>query len=139
MGRIISIASQKGGVGKTTIATHIAAGLAVRGMRVLLVDADPQGHATVSLGLQKEPGLYDLLVRDATFKSVLRFIPPKSYQIPNQAVNGQLFVLPSNVETRNIANSISDSFAVCSETQRRTSFICLRSSSVAPSTGIARS
>ncbi|MEP6986900.1 MAG: ParA family protein [Chloroflexota bacterium] len=110
--KIITLLNEKGGVGKTTVATHIAAGLAVRGMRVLLVDADPQGHATVSLGLQKEPGLYDLLVRDATFKSVLRFIPPKAYQIPNQAVNGQLFVLPSNVETRNIANSISDSFAV---------------------------
>lgn len=110
--KIITLLNEKGGVGKTTMATHIAAGLAVRGMRVLLVDADPQGHATVALGLQKEPGLYDLLVRDATFKSVLRFIPPKAYQIPGQAVNGQLFVLPSNVETRNIANSISDSFAV---------------------------
>lgn len=79
--KIITLLNEKGGVGKTTIATHIAAGLAVRGMRVLLVDADPQGHATVSLGLQKEPGLYDLLVRDATFKSVLRFIPPKAYHI----------------------------------------------------------
>jgi len=110
--KIITLLNEKGGVGKTTLATHIACGLAVRGMRVLLVDADPQGHATVALGLQKEPGLYDLLVRDAPFKSVLRFIPPKAYQIPGQAVNGQLFVLPSNVETRNIANSISDSFAV---------------------------
>jgi chromosome partitioning protein len=111
--KIITMLNEKGGVGKTTVATHIATGLAVRGMRVLLVDADPQGHATVALGLPKEPGLYDLLVRDASFKNVLRYIPPKVYQ-PNDATtgSGQLFLLPSNVETRNIANSISDSFAV---------------------------
>ncbi|MBZ0281011.1 MAG: ParA family protein [Anaerolineae bacterium] len=110
--KIITLLNEKGGVGKTTLATHIAAGLAVKGMRVVLVDADPQGHATVALGLQKEPGLYDLLVRDAPFKNVLRFIPPQNYQVPNQAVTGQLFVIGSNVETRNIANSISDSFSV---------------------------
>lgn len=110
--KIITLLNEKGGVGKTTLATHIAAGLAIRGLRVTLVDADPQGHATVALGLQKEPGLYDLLVRDAPFKSVLRFIPPKSYQVGEQPVKGQLYVLPSNVETRNIANSISDAFAV---------------------------
>jgi chromosome partitioning protein len=110
--KIITLLNEKGGVGKTTLATHIAAGLSVKGLRVVLVDADPQGHATVALGLQKEAGLYDLLVRDAAFKSVMRFIPPKSYQIGSQPVAGQLFVVPSNVETRNIANTISDSFAV---------------------------
>lgn len=110
--QIITMLNEKGGVGKTTLATHIAAGLAVRGQRVLLVDADPQGHASVALGLQKEPGLYDLLVREANFKTVLRYIPPKVYQVGEQPVQGQLFLLPSNVETRNIANSISDSFAV---------------------------
>src|SRR5262245_35860301 len=110
--KIITLLNEKGGVGKTTLATHIAAGLAVKGQRVVLVDADPQGHATVALGLQKEPGLYDLLVRDAPFKSVLRFIPPKAYQVGAQPPGGQLFVIPSNVESRNIANSISDSFAV---------------------------
>ena len=110
--KIITLLNEKGGVGKTTLATHIAAGLAVKGMRVVLVDADPQGHATVALGLQKEPGLYDLLVRDVPFKSVLRFIPPKAYQVGSQPVSGQLFLVPSNVESRNISNSISDSFAV---------------------------
>lgn len=110
--KIITLLNEKGGVGKTTLATHIAAGLAVKGQRVVLVDSDPQGHATVALGLQKEPGLYDLLVRDAPFKEVLRFIPPKSYQVGSQPPSGQLFVVPSNVESRNIANSISDVFAV---------------------------
>lgn len=110
--KVITLLNEKGGVGKTTLATHIAAGLAVKDHRVLLIDADPQGHATVMCGLAKEPGLYDLLVRDAPFKEVLRFVPPDQYQIPGKPVVGQLFVIPSNVETRNIANSTSDAFGL---------------------------
>ena len=86
--KIITLLNEKGGVGKTTLATHIAAGLAFRGFRVVLVDADPQGHATVALGLPKEPGLYDLLVRDAPFKSVLRFIPAQVYQVGEEPPKG---------------------------------------------------
>lgn len=110
--KTICLLNEKGGVGKTTLTTHIAAGLAIRGCRVVLVDADPQGHATFALGLREEPGLYELLVRDAAFKDVLRYVPPQNYGVPGEAVAGQLFVVPSNVETRNIANSISDSFKV---------------------------
>lgn len=111
--KVITLLNEKGGVGKTTLATHLAAGLAARGYRVVLVDADPQGHATVMCGLAKEPGLYDLLVREAPFRDVLRFVPPEQYHPDGSpAGDGQLFVIPSNVETRNIANSISDTFAV---------------------------
>jgi len=110
--KVITLLNEKGGVGKTTLATHIAAGLAIKDYRVVLVDADPQGHATVMSGLAKEPGIYNLLVRDMPFKEVMRFIPPDQYQIPGKPVVGQLFVIPSNVETRNIANSTSDAFAV---------------------------
>jgi chromosome partitioning protein len=106
--KVLTLLNEKGGVGKTTIATHIAAGLAIKGYRVLLVDADPQGHATVMYGFNKEPGLYDLLVRNAAYQKVLKPIPPEMYDIPGKPVRGRLFLIPSNVETRNITNSINN-------------------------------
>jgi len=72
MGTIVAIANQKGGVGKTTIAVHLAVGMARLGKRVILVDADPQGNATSWLmdGVH-DGGMYRLLVlRDAPVKLV---------------------------------------------------------------------
>ncbi len=110
--KIISLINEKGGVGKTTLATHMAAGLAIRGKRVILVDADPQGHATIAFDLDKEPGFYDLIVRNAPFGQVLRVVPPERYAVPAADMSGELLVIPSNIETRSIAGSISDAFAI---------------------------
>jgi chromosome partitioning protein len=73
MSRVIAIANQKGGVGKTTTAINLGAGLAVAERRTLVVDMDPQGNATSGMGLdraQLHGSVYDILVDDATVADV---------------------------------------------------------------------
>lgn len=107
--QVITLINEKGGVGKTTIAVHIACGLAARGLRVVVIDGDPQGHATIRLGVKKGPALYDLLVRDGEWKNAVRGVSPEKFGVPGERLpDGKLWVVPSNVETRNIASSISD-------------------------------
>ncbi len=74
VGRILAVANQKGGVGKTTTAVNLAASLAVAEKRILLIDADPQGNATSGCGLAREgfaATTYDVLIGDATFDEAL--------------------------------------------------------------------
>ena len=68
----ITVANQKGGVGKTTTAVNLAHGLVKEGKRVLLVDLDPQGQCATILGLKPEPGAFNLLVAEESTNRVVR-------------------------------------------------------------------
>lgn len=107
--QVITLLNEKGGVGKTTSAVHIAAGLAIKGQKVLLIDSDAQGHSTARLGLKEFGGLYRLLVQESEWKSVLFEVPAAkwagSYTVKG---DGQLIVLPSNIETRLIPMAVDD-------------------------------
>lgn len=86
MGKIIAIANQKGGVGKTTTSVNLAAGLAYMGQKVLLIDLDPQGNATQGVGADKSDfkySSYNLLLDDVQVKDVaLKRNTPPMHVIP---------------------------------------------------------
>ncbi len=88
MGRVISVANQKGGVGKTTTAINLGASLAAEGKRTLIIDCDPQGNTTGGLGFPKDPS------RRTVYNAIILDEPPDRVILQTQVVG--LDVLPAD-------------------------------------------
>lgn len=114
--RTVMVYNEKGGVGKTTLSAQIGAALAIKGYKVLMIDADPQAHLTVALKQPKRPYLYNLMVRDeldgGAWNQCLSLIAPQLYQFRHFNAKGDLYLAPGNAETAGIVGNIADSFAL---------------------------
>ena len=89
MGKIIAIANQKGGVGKTTTAVNLSTIFAKKGKKTLMIDADPQGNATSGLGINKEVELstYDILINDTKIEEATIDTEIKNLRICPSTIN----------------------------------------------------
>lgn len=99
--KIIAVTNRKGGVGKSTMTVHIAAGLALTGKRVAIVDTDSQGHSGLMLNMPEENGLHAALIEKRPLADVVRLVPPVQYAPPlwTPLAMGELFLLPSSSMT----------------------------------------
>ncbi len=87
---VISVANQKGGVGKTTTTINLAASIANRGYHVLIVDIDPQGNATSGLGIEKatiDQDIYDVLINDVPIKKTIHHTSTKGLDVVPATIN----------------------------------------------------
>ncbi|CAH2714646.1 Sporulation initiation inhibitor protein Soj [Neobacillus rhizosphaerae] len=119
MGKIIAIANQKGGVGKTTTSVNLGACLAYIGNRVLLVDTDPQGNATSGIGIEKaevDQCIYDVLVDDVEAKNVIKPTSVENlYAIPAtiQLAGAEIELVPTisrEVRLKRALEEVKDQF-----------------------------
>lgn len=120
--RTIAIANQKGGVGKSTTAVNLGAGLATLGINVLVVDSDPQGNATSGLGISKSAKkkcLYDCLIGEVPIEEVVQKTDiallsciPATIELAGAEIE-LVTVMSREVRLKTALNAVDDAFEVC--------------------------
>jgi len=114
MGRTIAVVNQKGGVGKTTTAINLAAGLALADRHTLLVDLDPQGNATSGLGVDRTsaaPTIYQVLLEGASVESAARETEiPKLLIVPSEIdlVGAEIEMVALSERERRLRSALAD-------------------------------
>lgn len=109
---VIAVTQRKGGDGKTTIATHLAGGLAREGMRVLLIDTDPQGDAARLLGLPPDDALYRWLAEDAPLTDLITPVDEPAWRGDLPDGSGVLGLIRSSALTAAIASANDNPLAL---------------------------
>lgn len=105
--KTIAVTNRKGGVGKSTLTVHLAAGLAERGKSVLVVDCDPQGQCATLLGQPKQDALFHLLVDPLPGSTIYEPIPSHHWTLDREPA-GALMLLPSDKKTAFIPFHVDD-------------------------------
>ncbi len=121
MARIIAIANQKGGVGKTTTAVNLSAALAEMGKKVLLIDIDPQGNTTSGIGMEKDNiknCIYDVLINEIPLKKVILEskyknldLAPSSIQLAGAEVE-LVLTISREVKLKEAMHQIKDKYEI---------------------------